>query len=133
MAKAKESPAPEPFLAPAVPPDGPGRPTAPEGTQPPPFGSPIVAEVKGEFPRECVQNVRVPAGSGLSRFKIRAKNYDGLNKPRYILAPKGDREAAKKCYLDVSGINGHMAQLRESGLSEKDIAGVLWSVVELAD
>lgn len=133
MAKAKESPAVpvEPVFAAAVPPDGAGRPTAPEGTQPPPFGTPKLADAKGEFPRVCQQLERVPAGSGLVRYKIRARNYNGFNEPLYILAKAGDKEGAKAAYLEASGINAHLAGLKESGVKETE--PVLFHAVELDD
>jgi hypothetical protein len=59
-------------------------------------------------PRVIDQNERSPDRDKLSRFKVRADQPFGAQPVRYVLAPKGDRQAAIDHYLEKTGLKAVM-------------------------
>jgi hypothetical protein len=55
-------------------------------------------------PRVIDQSERSPDPEKLSRFKIRATAPFAEQPYRYVLAPKGDKQAAIDCYLHSTGL-----------------------------
>lgn len=55
-------------------------------------------------PRVIHQSERSPDRQRLARFKVRCVQPFGAQPVRYVLAPKGDRQAAVDHYLEATGI-----------------------------
>lgn len=117
MAKAREFP--------GVPADGPGAPAAPEGTKPPPFGSPVQSDPSGQLPRVCRELER--AHKGCKRFKIRCDNF-AERQTAYVLATSED--SAKQCFLREFGVAKEIERITKTGGKAEEPAFV---VTELAD
>jgi hypothetical protein len=65
---------------------------------------------KGESAAVVSEHSRAP--EGYQRFRIRAMNYQGYTH-LYILAARDDLAAAKKCYLEASGLQKYLDDLGE--------------------
>lgn len=116
---------------PGVPVDGPGSPSAPAGTTPPPFGTPRQAEAGGSLPRVVGQLERAPAG--VRRFKVRCGNYQP-HKVRYILAQPSDEAGVRACYLKVEGLDRDIERLRKvAGAKSAEVEEPDLIITELAD
>lgn len=98
--------------------EGVGTPTAPDGVGPVPFGTAYPAAAGGPLPRVVKElERRVP---GTVRYKVRADNYPGMNKPRYVLAKQGDEDGAKKLYAKASGIAEYAEKLKKAGVAAEE-------------
>ena len=79
--------------------------------------------------RVCREKHRAP--EGYQRFRVRAINYAGYGH-LYILAAKGDIEAAKACYIKESGLGAHLEDLEEIG-GERNVTRPRLNVLPLND
>jgi hypothetical protein len=98
-----------------------------KSSEPPPFGTPKVADTGGTVPRVVNQLER--SVSGLSRYKIRCDNYPEMSRILYILA--SDEGSAKQCYMVESGLEKHLETLL--GRMPGDVTAPVLIVVKLPD
>ncbi len=78
---------------------------------PPPHGTPRPADTGAPVPRTCHPLDRVDTKSGVSRFKIQAKNY--APQPLLYVVAKNEAQASEH-YLKDSGLGAQLDRLKKT-------------------
>lgn len=79
---------------------------------PPKHGTPVPIDLGGPVPREVPGLARVPAGSGLTRFKVRCDSHTP-RKTRYVVARTADE--AGEFFLKLHGVEAQNADAAARG------------------